>query len=257
MRDGETVVLGGLLQEEDRRTRVTIPWVGDWPLIGKLLSSFRTERVTTEVILTITPRIAQPSLSPGSSNQAFWSGTEFNYATSPVFSSPTKKVSALGGSEYGKVSTLGVARKKDAGQANMARSLSQLATPDPLLMVKPEESVVQSGKEIRLSVVDGRVSASGEHTFKLGYDPEILQFKRLDNAELIDAGETAAVDNVGQAGAIRFHFARPAQRSPRTMNVIFVAKAPGVSPIRVELTDSGSAAQGSPEVVGTGVVRVR
>lgn len=257
MRDGETVVLGGLLQEEDRRTRVTIPWVGDWPLIGKLLSSFRTERVTTEVILTITPRIAQPSLSPGSSNQAFWSGTEFNYATSPVFSSPTKKVSALGGSEYGKVSTLGVAPKKDAGQANMVRSLSQLATPDPLLMVKPEESVVQSGKEIRLSVVDGRVSASGEHTFKLGYDPEILQFKRLDNAELIDAGETAAVDNVGQAGAIRFHFARPAQRSPRTMNVIFVAKAPGVSPIRVELTDSGSAAQGSPEVVGTGVVRVR
>ena len=257
MRDGETVVLGGLLQEEDRRTRVTIPWVGDWPLIGKLLSSFRTERVTTEVILTITPRIAQPSLSPSSSNQAFWSGTEFNYATSPVFSSPTKKVSALGGSEYGKVSTLGVARKKDAGQANMARSLSQLATPDPLLMVKPEESVVQSGKEIRLSVVDGRVSASGEHTFKLGYDTEILQFKRLDNAELIDAGETAAVDNVGQAGAIRFHFARPAQRSPRTMNVIFVAKAPGVSPIRVELTDSGSAAQGSPEVVGTGVVRVR
>lgn len=257
MRDGETVVLGGLLQEEDRRTRVTIPWVGDWPLIGKLLSSFKTERVTTEVILTITPRIAQPSLSPVSSNQAFWSGTEFNYATSPVFSSPTKKVSALGESEYGKVSTHGVARAKDAGQANMARSLAQLATPDPLLMVKPEESVVQSGKEIRLSVVDGRVSASGEHTFKLGYDPEILQFKRLDNAELIDAGETAAVDNVGQAGAIRFHFARPAQRSPRTMNVIFVAKAPGVSPIRVELTDSGSAAQGSPEVVGTGVVRVR
>ena len=257
MRDGETVVLGGLLQEEDRRTRVTIPWVGDWPLIGKLLSSFRTERVTTEVILTITPRIAQPSLSPGSSNQAFWSGTEFNYGTSPVFSSPPRKVSALGGSEYGKVSTLGVARTKDAGQANMARSLAQLATPDPLLMVKPEESIVQSGKEIRLSVVDGRVSVSGEHTFKLGYDPEILQFRRLDNAELIDAGETAAVNNAGQAGAITFHFARPAQRSPRTMNVIFVAKAPGVSPIRVELTDSGSAEQGSPEVVGTGVVRVR
>jgi general secretion pathway protein D len=40
MRDGETVVLGGLLQEEDRRTRVTMPWIGDLPLIGKLLSSF-------------------------------------------------------------------------------------------------------------------------------------------------------------------------------------------------------------------------
>ncbi len=139
----------------------------------------------------------------------------------------------------------------------MVRSLAQLATPDPLLVIKPEEAVVQSGKEIRLSVVDGRISGSGAHTFKLDYDHEILQFKRLDNAELIDTGEATTVDNVGQAGAITFHFARPAQRSPRTMNVIFVAKSPGVSPIRVELTASGSAAQVSPEVVGTGVVRVR
>ena len=257
MRDGETVVLGGLLQEEDRRTRVTMPWVGDWPLIGKLLSSYKTERVTTEVILTITPRIAQPALPPGSSNQAFWSGTEFNYATSPVFSGSSKRVSAFGGKEYGRTSFHGGARPKDAGQASVARSLAQLATPDPLLMVKPEEVVVQSGKEIRLSVIDGRINASGEHTFKLGYDSEILQFKRLDNAELIDSDEVTTVDNVGQAGAVTFHFARPAQRSPRTMNVIFAAKAPGVSPIRVELTDTGSAAQASPEVVGTGVVRVR
>lgn len=257
MRDGETVVLGGLLQEEDRRTRVTIPWVGDWPLIGKLLSSFKTERVTTEVILTITPRIAQPVLPPGSSNQAFWSGTEFNYATSPVFSSPSRKESALGGNEQRKVSTHGGAMTKDAGPTSMARSLAQLATPDPLLVVKPEEAVIQSGKEIRLSVVDGRIGASGEHTFKLDYDPEILRFKRLDNAELIDTGETTTTDNVGHAGTITFHVAHPAQRVPRTMNVIFVAKAPGVSPIRVELADSGRVAQASPEVVGTGVVRVR
>ncbi len=257
MRDGETVVLGGLLQEEDRRTRITMPWIGDWPLIGKLLSSYKTDRVTTEVILTITPRIAQPALPPGSSHQAFWSGTEFNYATSPVFSSPSRKVSALVGGEYGKMATHAGALEKDAGQTSMVRSLAQLATPGPQLVIKPEDSVVQSGKEIRLSVVDGRISASGEHSFKLGYDSEILQFKRLDNAELIDAGETRTVDGVGQASAITFHFTRSAQRPPRTMNVIFVAKTPGVSPIRVELMGANGAAQVSPEVVGTGVVRVR
>ncbi|MEQ1679228.1 MAG: secretin N-terminal domain-containing protein [Nitrospira sp.] len=257
MRDGETVVLGGLLQEEDRRTRITMPWIGDWPLIGKLLSSYKTERVTTEVILTITPRIAQPAIPPGSSNQAFWSGTEFNYAISPVFSGPSRKVSALVGGEYGKMATHGGALEKDAGQTNMVRSLAQLAIPGPQLVIKPEDAVVQSGKEIRLSVVDGRIDASGEHSFKLDYDPEILQFKRLDNAELIDAGETTTVDGVGQARAITFHFTRSAQRPPRTMNIIFVAKAPGVSPIRVELMDANGAAQVLPEVVGTGVVRVR
>ncbi len=257
MRDGETVVLGGLLQEEDRRTRVTIPWIGDLPLIGKLLSSFKTDRVTTEVILTITPRIAQPMLHAGSSNPAFWSGTEFNYATSPVFTSPPRKESVLGGHEHGKISTHGGALTKGSGQTSMARSLALLATPDPVLAIKPEEAVVHSGKEIRLSIVDGRISASGESTFELEYDPGILQFKRLDNAELINTNETTPVDNDRQAGAITFHFARPAQRSPRTMDVIFVAKALGVSPIRVELTDSRGAKQMSPQLVGTGVVRVR
>jgi general secretion pathway protein D len=257
MRDGETVVLGGLLQEEDRRTRVTMPWIGDLPLIGKLLSSFKTERVTTEVILTITPRIAQPALPTGSANQAFWSGTEFNYATSPVFVSPSRKVSALGGREYGKLSTHGDAGVRDAGYTSMAESLTQLATPEPLLIIKPEEAIVQSGKEVRLSISDGRINVSDHSTFKLDYDSAILHFKRLDNAEAINIGKTMAADRGEQRGTITFQFTRPTQRSPRTVSVTFEAKAPGVSPIRVELTRSSNTAQASTEIAGTGVVRVR
>jgi general secretion pathway protein D len=246
-----------LLQEEDRRTRVTMPWIGDWPLIGKLLSSYRTDRITTEVILTITPHIAQPTFIPDSGNQTFWSGTEFNYATNPVFPRTSKRISASMGSDDGQTFAHGGAMTKGNGQPNAARSLAHLATPDPLLMIKPEESIVQSGKEIRISVVDGRISASDESTFKLGYDSDILQFKRLDNAELIDTDMTATRNNVGQTGTITFHFVRPARHSPRTMNVVFVAKAPGVSPIRAELINSGNAVQAPSEVVGTGVVRVR
>jgi general secretion pathway protein D len=87
IKDGETILLGGLLQEEDRKTRVTIPWLGDLPLIGNLISSFKTERVTTEVILTITPHIVQNMTPPGLSTQAFWSGTTSTYAVVLSFSS--------------------------------------------------------------------------------------------------------------------------------------------------------------------------
>ncbi|WHZ29030.1 MAG: putative secretion system W protein GspD-like [Nitrospira sp.] len=257
MRDGETIILGGLLQEEDRRTRVTMPWIGDLPLIGKLLSSFKTDRITTEVILTITPHIAQPTLTPGSSNQAFWSGTEFNYATSPIFPSTSGNISTSVRSDSIRTSIRSSVTAERTGQLNAVRSWVQLATPGPLLVIKPEESVAQSGKEIRLSIVDGRISASDKSTFKLGYDAEILQFKRLDNAELIDKGVTTTGDNVGQERTITFQFAGPTKRSPRTINIAFVAKVPGVSPIRVELADPSSAVQTSPEVIGTGVVRVR
>ncbi len=257
MRDGETIVLGGLLQEEDRRTRVTMPWIGDLPLIGNLLSSFKTERVTTEVILTITPRIAQPALPPGSTNQAFWSGTEFNYSTSPVFSGSAGTISTSLKGEYGTSSTRFGVPLRGAVLMKPAQALTKLATPGPALQVKPNESVVQSGKEVTIAIVDGRIRTSGENTFRFEYDPDILEFKRLDDGQLITVGATKSEGEGNRGGTVMFQSAHPDQRAPRTVNLTFVAKALGVSPVRVELSNSSTADEASSEAIGSGVVRVR
>ena len=259
MRDGETIVLGGLLQEEDRRTRVTIPWIGDLPLIGNWLSSFKTERITTEVILTITPRIMQPTLPLGPSNQAFWSGTEFTYATNPMFSNSAKKVSTHLGNGHGgaSLSPVSGAPAKSGEGTSASRSLAQLAVPDPLLAIQPDESTIQSGKEVKLAIIDARIRASENNVFKLEYDPKILQFKRLGEAEIMSASDAASGEGREPDGTISFRLARPSQRAPRSVSVTFVAKAPGVSPVRVELAGSGGEGQASSTEVGTGVVRVR
>jgi general secretion pathway protein D len=257
IKDGETIILGGLLQEEDRKTRVTIPWIGDLPLIGSLISSFRTDRVTTEVILTITPHIVQNMVPPALSAQTFWSGTESTYATSPMFSSPTHKVSASLGNAYGEGSGSMSITKKGVGEANSGRSLSQLASPDPMLRIRPDELAAQSGKEITLSVVDGRISALDDNVFKLEYDPTILQFKRLGDAEIVGPSDSSSGDQREAVRAIAFRLTRPAQRAPRSVSVVFVAKAPGVSPVRVELVGSDGDGRAVSSEVGTGVVRVR
>ncbi len=257
IKDGETVVLGGLLQEEDRKTRVTIPWLGDLPLIGNLISSFKTERVTTEVILTITPHIVQNMTPPTLSAQAFWSGTEFTYATGPKYSIPARKASTLLGTGYGDHPVADGSAAKGAGETNPARSLAQLAVPDPVLVIRPDESAVQAGREIKLSIVDGRIGTSDRNIFKFEYDPEVLQFKRLSDAELVSPSDLPPGDQGKAVGSIAFRLARPNEHAPRSAYIVFVAKAPGVSPVRVELTDSGSAAQASPGIIGTGVVRVR
>jgi len=257
MRDGETIVLGGLLQEEDKRTRVTIPWIGDLPLIGNMLSSFETKRVTTEVILTITPHIAQPTFPVGSHNQAFWSGTEFNYATRPVFSSMFPKTSTLAGGDAGKSILRAEVMGKGSGEVDAGRSLAQLATPGPQLAIKPGHSIVQFGKEVILSLIDGQVRPPDESVYRLEYDATILEFKRLDDAELTRSSDSLGAGGESEAGTIMFRLARPAGRAPRAVGVTFLAKAPGVSPVRVELLDSSSPVQASPGIVGTGVVRVR
>ncbi len=259
IRDGETILLGGLLQEEDRRTKVTIPWLGDLPLIGNLISSFRTDRVTTEVILTITPHIMQNMTPPGLSTQAFWSGTEFTYATNPMFTHSAKKVSTSSGLGNGRsplASANGIGGTSNEG-ASAKRSLSQLAIPDPVLTIQPDETAIQSGKEIKLAIVDARLQASDDNLFRLEYDPKILQFRRIGEAEVVSTDEAPASSSGDSAGRITFRLAHPAQRAPRSVNVTFVAKAPGVSPIRVELDGIAGDGRTSASDIGTGVVRVR
>lgn len=257
IKDGETIVLGGLLQEEDRKTKVTIPWIGDLPFIGNLISSFRTDRVTTEVILTITPHIVQNMTPPALSAQTFWSGTESTYATGPMFSPPTQKVSASSGSVYGAGTAVFNSGVKGARDTTSSRSLAQLASPDPVLAIHPDESAVKLGKEIKLSVLDGRLSASDQNIFKLEYDPTILQFKRLGEAELVSPSSLSSGDMGAAVGTVEFRLARPGQRAPRSVSVVFMTKAPGVSPIRVELVGSDGIGRAASSEIGTGVVRVR
>ncbi|MCC6141271.1 MAG: hypothetical protein IT389_11745 [Nitrospira sp.] len=257
MRDGETIVLGGLIQEEDRRTRITMPWIGDLPLIGNWLSSFKTERVTTEVILTITPRIMQSPLAPGATNQAFWSGTETSYATAPLFStSPKKTLTHLSGSQTGQgsLSSAGMAAKSDK---TSTAALMKAAVSGPILSIQPGDTAVQVGKEIKLSIVDGRLQASADGVFQLEYDPQVLHFKRLDDVELLDAAASGNDGGSEDSGKVAFRLSKADSRAPRAVTVTFAAAAVGVSPVRVELAavDRDGVAQTSE--VGTGVVRVR
>ncbi len=257
MRDGETIVLGGLLQEEDKRTRVTVPWIGDWPLIGNMLSSFETKRVTTEVILTITPHIAQPAMLTGGSHHAFWSGTEFNYATRPIYPGSSGRLPTVMPNDDGKGVSGDRTVEKGHGLLPAGRSLAQLAAPDPQLVIKPEDSIVRFGKDITLSIIDGQIRSSDESVFRLDYDPSVLEFQRLDDAALTLNGDVVGDSREREAGTIVFRLARPVGRAPRTVGVTFFAKAPGVSPVRVERVDASRSGPASDEVVGAGVVRVR
>ena len=147
---------------------------------------------------------------------------------------------------------------KGNGQANVGRALAQSVMSSPQVVIKPEDATVQFGKEVTISIIDGQVRPSDESALRLEYDPNVLQFKRLDDAELLTRKDEILSDTSGDGTAtIIFRLARPAGREPRTVGVTFLGKASGVSPVRVELMDSGRPGQVSLGVVGAGVVRVR
>ena len=57
LKDGETLVLGGMIKEEDTKTVSKIPGLGDIPYLGALFRSSTTEKAKEEMIIMITPKI--------------------------------------------------------------------------------------------------------------------------------------------------------------------------------------------------------
>lgn len=59
VKDGETIGIGGLLQEIEVENTSRVPLLGSLPIFGKLFSNSRTTQEETEVLIFITPRILQ------------------------------------------------------------------------------------------------------------------------------------------------------------------------------------------------------
>jgi pilus assembly protein CpaC len=64
LRDGESLVLAGLLQEDQIKTMSKIPLLGDIPILGALFRSTQNDLTEKELVFFITPKIVQPN-APG------------------------------------------------------------------------------------------------------------------------------------------------------------------------------------------------
>ncbi|MBN4004637.1 AMIN domain-containing protein [Nostoc sp. LPT] len=74
LRDGQTLVLSGIIQDQDRTAVTKIPILGDLPLIGSLFRSTNRQNQRQEVIVLLTPQIMDDSEN---------SSYGYNYAPSP------------------------------------------------------------------------------------------------------------------------------------------------------------------------------
>ena len=65
LENGETVIIGGIYQQEEKKSVSKVPYLGDIPGLGVL---FRVKSVVderTELLIFLTPRIVNPILTAG------------------------------------------------------------------------------------------------------------------------------------------------------------------------------------------------
>ncbi len=97
LRDGETQILAGLIQDSDTRTANTIPGLGDIPMLGRLFGTHHSDAEKSEIVLSITPHIIRMQPRPASDTTEFWFGTESRTRSAPYSAgsaNPANSVSA-------------------------------------------------------------------------------------------------------------------------------------------------------------------
>lgn len=64
MRNGETLVIGGLINEEEQKNIQKIPFLSNIPILGELFKNRSTTKNKTEVMMILTPHITEAGASP-------------------------------------------------------------------------------------------------------------------------------------------------------------------------------------------------
>jgi len=61
--DGQTVVLGGILETDRRHDETKVPYLGDIPVLGHLFKTTRRTNNKDELLIFVTPKILREGVN--------------------------------------------------------------------------------------------------------------------------------------------------------------------------------------------------
>jgi general secretion pathway protein D len=76
LRDGETQILAGLISDAERETASKVPGLSNFPVLGRLFTSDKTDKNKVEIALSITPHVIRHGKRPNSASSEILYGTE-------------------------------------------------------------------------------------------------------------------------------------------------------------------------------------
>lgn len=232
LRNGETQVLAGLINDEDRRSANKLPLLGDLPLLGRLFSSDNVSRGKTEIVLLITPRVIRNLVRPALAPVQFHSGTEKAVGSPPltIKLTPSRSLAVAPSS-----SQPAPAAKPQA--AKPAAEAKFPAGPIALLWAAPAQAPVGSEFVVSVALPSGNEARLAQ--LDLVYDPAVVQPVRPPVRPQAPGGVVDAVPATAppDSGRITVRILRPETAptaAPAETRFRVVAKSPGQTQMRIE-----------------------
>lgn len=250
LKDGETQILAGLIDKEDRRTANSIPVLGQLPMLGRLFSSRSDTASKTEVVLLITPHVVRNVVPPESPVEAFSSGTEsiIGLEQLEINQAEAQLPEGATAEKKGEVAAPGVpepehvAKVKGTPEAPPLPPLGNVK----LMLEAPPQAAAAKPFTVKVNLVAGGVQAA---MLNLAFDPASLKVVSVDEGDLLKKpdGKTQFMQQVqDKAGRVSLSVTRQgnAQGEGTLASVTFqpLPGASGATQVRVEAVNFSDAA---------------
>jgi general secretion pathway protein D len=194
LRDGETQMLAGLIDNEDRRSANRVPGLGQLPILGHLFSSESNTSTKTEVVLLITPHVIRNVVPPEAPVEEFSSGTEsviglermeINSADAGGAEKPETSAQALPNSPQEPKALVSAAPNPDVAVAAAASGVPPaVEAPGSVTLTMDAPPKVPAGKPfaVKLNLVAERVQ---NVLLNLSFDPAKLKVVGVTEGDVL------------------------------------------------------------------------
>jgi len=210
LKDGETQVLAGLIQDTDRRTSNRVPGLGDIPIVGRLFGTQNDDKEKSEIVLSITPRIIRAQSRPSSDNIEFFYGTDSNQRSVPLGAG-----AATGGASVLKTtSTTSTTVEPQSGGYDddadeTASEAAESQSPEPVarpVLGLDGPGQVAVGQDFEVIVRLGNSQSMASIKSVLRFDPNVLQFIGGSAGSLVPGDQQQAGEPRAETGPGRVRF---------------------------------------------------
>lgn len=195
LRDGETQILAGLINQEDRRTGAGWPWMTRFPVLNRLFGTRRTDVQDTEIVLSITPRLIRGIARTDLSAMQFESGTAIRLGAGPALTTASmvspdeqQEGGAAPGESPAPPSVVSpVVTPLAEEEAARVQPLPAQAQPQTMLgwSAPPE---VRVGEQFTAVLNISAMEAIEQVPVMLGFSPQVLQVVSVEEGPFMTQG---------------------------------------------------------------------
>lgn len=223
LKDGETAIIGGLIQDMDGNNKVRPVGLGEIPLLGRLFTSSSDEKRRTDVMLTITPRVVRPQAVPPRSVREFFSGNGKRFAAESMYSFLGSDANVRIGPPRGKSHSVAPAVAEASTRGGILDDSGK-----PVLRFSEGKYEVDKGDRVTVTMVAEQLGSMEKLPLQVLYNPSILEFV---SAEAVAGGNVSAVASPGdKPGSVMIDVTgTPGQPNGPLIEILLEARGSGIS----------------------------